>query len=115
LVAATTGTPAVLQLSEAESIQVLEIRDPFQPSESPTRATASSTGQGGRTVAVLGVFSASNGRPRANIRVGSTVYNVGVRDAFAVSYRVVSLSAPCGQFLFGDSSFQLCAGQETNP
>jgi hypothetical protein len=36
-----------------------------------------------------------------------------VGDTFATSYKVVSLNEPCGQFLFGDSPFQLCEGEET--
>ena len=48
----------------------------------------------------------------AKVQVGSTVYTVGEGDVFATSYRVVSLSSPCGQFLFGDAPFQLCEGEE---
>jgi hypothetical protein len=140
--ATATTTITVLQLSEEESFQVFETRDPFQPPESPTppattppaaqpttsptasppvvtpgttttTAAASFVPPTGQTVAVVDIFSDSNGQPRAHVRVGSTVYNVGVGATFAVSYKVVSLSQPCGQFLFGDSSFQLCEGQET--
>jgi hypothetical protein len=38
---------------------------------------------------------------------------VGAGDTFAVSYKVISLQGRCGQFLFGDSSFQLCEGRTT--
>jgi hypothetical protein len=67
----------------------------------------------GEPIAVLDVFTDANGTQQARVRVGSTVYTVGVGDTFATSYQVVSLSEPCGQFLFGDSPFQLCEGEET--
>jgi hypothetical protein len=104
---ATTPTTAI-QLSVDESFQVFDTRDPFQPPVSPT--TSSNTGH---TVSVVDVFTDSAHHPRAHVQVGSTVYNVGVRETFARSYKVVSLSGHCGMFLFGDSSFQLCEGQQT--
>jgi hypothetical protein len=67
----------------------------------------------GQSVAVLDVFIDTSGTQQARVRVGSTVYTVGVGDTFATSYKVVSLNEPCGQFLFGDSPFQLCEGEET--
>jgi hypothetical protein len=66
----------------------------------------------GTSVALLDVFQASDGTPKAKVRVGSTVYTVGDGMVFATSYRVVSLNAPCGQFLFGDAPFKLCVGEE---
>jgi hypothetical protein len=66
----------------------------------------------GTSVALLDVFQQGDGTPMAKVQVGSTVYTVGVGDVFAVSYRVVSLDAPCGQFLFGDAPFKLCVGEE---
>jgi hypothetical protein len=114
--AATT----VVQLTAAESFELFEIRDPFQPPVSPTPDTTppatsppSLVPRTGQTVAAIDVFTDSSGHPRAHVRIASTVYDVGVGDTFAVSYEVVSLSGRCGQFLFGDSSFQLCEGQET--
>jgi hypothetical protein len=66
----------------------------------------------GTSVALLDVYQLPDGTPMAKVQVGSTVYTVGVGDVFAVSYRVVSLNAPCGQFLFGDAPFKLCEGEE---
>ncbi len=66
----------------------------------------------GTSVALLDVFQQADGTPMAKVQVGSTVYTVGVGDVFATSYRVVSISAPCGQFLFGDAPFRLCEGEE---
>jgi hypothetical protein len=66
----------------------------------------------GTSVALLDVFQSSDGTPKAKVQVGSTVYTVGDGTVFATSYRVVSLNAPCGQFLFGDAPFKLCVGEE---
>jgi hypothetical protein len=66
----------------------------------------------GTSVALLDVFQSADGTPRAKVQVGSTVYTVGEGAVFATSYRVVSLNAPCGQFLFGDAPFKLCVGEE---
>ena len=67
----------------------------------------------GQAVALLDVYDDAEGT-KAQIRVGSTAYLVAEGDVFAVSYKVVSLdlATGCGQFLFGDSSFDLCKGQE---
>ena len=77
---------------------------PSDSEQSPTR---------GQAVALLDVFDDSEGT-KAQIRVGSTAYLVAEGDVFATSYKVVSLdlASGCGQFLFGDSSFDLCKGQE---
>jgi len=46
--------------------------------------------------------------------VSGVVYQVREGDVFADSYQVVSLDqgTGCGEFLFGDSQFTLCEGQE---
>jgi hypothetical protein len=82
-------------------------------STTPTTQTPSFTPGTGESVAVLDVFNDASGVPQARVRVGSTVYTVGVGDTFATSYKVVSLNEPCGQFLFGDNPFSLCEGEET--
>ncbi len=77
-----------------------------------TTAPPSNEPTPGSSVALLDVFQQGDGTPMAKVQVGSTVYTVGVGDSFATSYRVVSLNAPCGQFLFGDAPFKLCEGEE---
>jgi hypothetical protein len=77
-----------------------------------TTAPPSNEPAQGTSVALLDVFQQADGTPMAKVQVGSTVYTVGAGDGFASSYRVVSLNAPCGQFLFGDSPFKLCEGEE---
>lgn len=64
-------------------------------------------------VALLDVFT-EGGEVKANVRVNSTVYEVGVGDEFADRYKVLSLDrgASCGRFLFGDDSFRLCRGEQ---
>ena len=85
-----------------------------------TTSTVPSTNGGGRSsqepiapqaVALLDVF-VEDVATKARVRVGSSVYTVEAGDVFATSDRVVSLDDPCGQFLFGDSPFELCEGEE---
>lgn len=77
-----------------------------------TTSPASVNPSPGTSVALLDVFPAAGGVTQAKVQVGSTVYTVGVGTVFATSYRVVSLSGQCGQFLFGDAPFRLCEGEE---
>ena len=65
----------------------------------------------GTTVAVIDVFQQGAGTA-AVVQVGSTQYTVVAGQEFATSYKVVSLSGTCGQFLFGDSPFTLCEGEQ---
>jgi hypothetical protein len=138
----TTAPPATRSNGTPPTFDVFATKNPFEPvlivtpttaptgsttPTIPTPGTTGSTGTGGSTttttvpsnepaqgtsVALLDVFQQADGTPMAKVQVGSTVYTVAVGDVFAVSYRVVSLNAPCGQFLFGDASFQLCEGEE---
>lgn len=76
-----------------------------------TTAAPSFEPPAGTPVALLDVFD-DNGTTRARVQVGSTVYTVGIGDTFATSYRVVDLAGQCGDFLYGDSSFSICEGQQ---
>lgn len=116
-------------------VQVTPTTSPFTPTTSPFGGTTPPTTSFGTTpttdgfgtttttrapsfeppagtpVALLDVFD-ENGVTRARVQVGSTVYTVGIGDVFATSYRVVDLAGQCGEFLFGDSPFSLCEGQQ---
>jgi len=83
------------------------------PATPPATEAPSFDPGAGESIAVLDVYTDTSGTPQARVRVGSTVFTVGVGDTFATSYKVVSLDEPCGKFLFGDSPFQLCEGEET--
>ena len=83
------------------------VTGPTTPTSAPSNEPSAGT-----SVALLDVFQQADGTPMAKVQVGSVVYSVGAGDVFAVSYRVVSLNAPCGQFLFGDAPFKLCVGEE---
>ena len=48
----------------------------------------------------------------AACRSGRPQYTVAAGQVFATNYKVVSLSGTCGQFLFGDSPFSLCKGEQ---
>ena len=65
----------------------------------------------GTAVQLLSVSSAG-AAPTASVQVGSTVYTVTPGQTFATSYKLVSLSGNCGKFLFGDSPFSLCTGEQ---
>lgn len=79
-----------------------------------TTASPSNEPPPGQVVTLLDVFRDSSGIEKAKVQVGSTVYTVAEGETFADGqYRVVSLDAPCGQFLFGDSPFRLCEGEQT--
>jgi len=97
--APTTTVPGV---NPAPTTTVPAAPNPSQ--QQPTR---------GQAVTLLDVFDDAEGT-RAQIQVGSTVYLVAEGDVFATSYKVVSLdlASGCGSFLFGDSPFELCKGQE---
>jgi len=85
---------------------------PTPPTTAPTPVPAPSPNPApGIAVALLEVFE-QDGTPTARVQVGSTVYTVKAGDTFATSFRVVSLAGTCGQFLYGDSPFQLCEGEQ---
>jgi hypothetical protein len=88
-----------------------------QPSGGSTTTTTtvpSNNPQPSQTVTLIDVFRDTDGTVKARVQVGSTVYTVAEGDTFANgTYRVVSLDDPCGQFLFGDSPFKLCVGEQT--
>jgi hypothetical protein len=77
-----------------------------------TTTTGSNEPRRAQRVALLDVF-VNNGQREANVRVNDTVYqDLEPGDAFATSYKVVLLQDKCGTFLFGDSQFRLCEGEE---
>jgi hypothetical protein len=83
------------------------------PAPVPTDPTtpASPDPSGGTAVAVIDVYDEA-GATLAVVQVGSTQYTVAAGQVFATSYKVVSLSGTCGQFMYGDSPFSLCEGEE---
>ena len=62
-------------------------------------------------MAVIDVFDQA-GTTVAVVQVGSTQYTVAAGQEFATSYKVVALSGTCGQFMYGDSPFSLCKGEQ---
>ena len=118
--ASATTAPSSRSTSPPATFDVFATKNPFEPviivtpptdgsTPPPTDGTTQTTGT---SVALLDVFQGQDGTPMAKVQVGSTVYTVSEGDVFATSYRVVSLDAPCGQFLFGDAPFKLCEGEE---
>ena len=80
---------------------------PVAPSQDETEPVRCST------VAMLDIFDDAGGT-RAQVRVNSTAYLVREGQVFAGVFKVVSLDlgTGCGEFLFGDTPFDLCKGQE---
>jgi hypothetical protein len=85
--------------------------EPTTPSDTTPPATSSPDPSAGTTVALIDVFD-EGGVTMARVQVGSTVYTVAAGQTFATSYKVVSVSGTCGQFLYGDSPFSLCEGEQ---
>jgi hypothetical protein len=81
------------------------------PTDTTPPATGSPQPSAGTTVALIDVFD-QGGVTMARVQVGSTVYTVAAGQTFATSYKVVSISGTCGQFLYGDSPFSLCEGEQ---
>ncbi|HEX5616480.1 MAG TPA: hypothetical protein VFZ83_15100 [Acidimicrobiia bacterium] len=135
-----SGTTTTAPPSEPiDTFEVFATRDPFDPpfdttpvdtgggGTTPTTSGGGGGGgtttpttspsfdpDGGQVVSVLDVFESDDGTPQARVQVGSTVYTVGESQVFADSYRVVDLDpdAGCGTFLFGDTQFELCEGEQ---
>jgi len=111
--AAAVADPAPV----AGSFQLSQPRDPFRPLMTETSPVGTDGGTTGtfepsgirvRLVAVTDVA----GVLRATVEVDSTSYDVGVGEAFAGSFMVVSLDTESGVFLYGDNAFELSVGQE---
>jgi len=104
--------------------QVSQPRDPFRPLITENSPVAGQPGVGGTGGTGSGGFNPSgttvtlqeirdaNGIMRATMIVNGITYDVGVGETFAGSYKVLSLSATKGVFMFGDSAFELTVGQQ---
>jgi hypothetical protein len=80
-----------------------------------TTGSAAATEPGtSQRVALLEVFVDDASVTVASVRVNDTVHEVAQGATFAGRYQAVTLSVAdgCGQFLYGDSSFRLCEGEE---
>jgi hypothetical protein len=82
------------------------------PGKTTGAGSVASPGPGAGTAVQLLSVSSAGGAPTASVQVGSTVYTVTPGQTFATSYKLVSLSGSCGKFLFGDSPFSLCTGEQ---
>lgn len=123
----STTAPGAPSLPNGQ-FDVFATRNPFEPAISiepapdsgattPTEGTTTPTAAPsqepatGTTVAVVDVFDQA-GTTVAVVQVGSTQYTVAAGQVFATSYKVVALSGTCGQFMYGDSPFSLCEGEQ---
>jgi hypothetical protein len=105
--------------------QVSQPRDPFRPlitESSPVAGQPGTGGSGGSgsgsgfspagTTITLQEIRDVSGVIRATMIVNGVSYDVGVGETFAGSYKVISLTATKGVFMFGDSAFELTVGQQ---
>lgn len=105
--------------------QVSQPRDPFRPlitESSPVAGQPGTGGDGGSgsgsgfnpsgTTITLQEIRDVAGVIRATVIVNGVSYDVGVGETFAGSYKVISLAATKGVFMFGDSAFELTVGQQ---
>lgn len=97
------------------------LRDPFCPLVAAPAAPESrpvvcrrGAAPPGRQVVRLNDIFAEAGIRLARMHVGPVTFpNLHEGDAFADSFRVVSLSERCGEFDFAGQPFSLCEGEET--
>lgn len=115
-------TPTASPTSPPETFEFFEGKDPFRPlvtagggiGGTPTPgASPGPTGgpTGGQRVTLVSVSGSGDNRV-ATVLVDGQEYQVHEGETFAGSYRVKSLTASCGTFVFGDEQFTLCEGQE---
>ena len=71
----------------------------------------SSAQVGGTRVKLVDVYD-KDGEARALVTVNGRSYDVAEGEAFGDRFRLLDLSGECGTFLFGDSRFVLCEGDE---
>jgi len=87
------------------------------PSSSPsppaggggTPRSGSSAEVGGTEIKLIDVYDDAT---RAVVTVNGRSYDVAEGEPFAQRFRLLDLTGECGTFLFGDSRFVLCEGDE---
>lgn len=91
--------------------------DPTAPPPDPTRpgdpgAPPPDAEVGATRVRLVDVFVDDDGVQKVLVTVNGSGYEVAASEEFAGSFRVLDISPPCATFLFGDSRFVLCMGEE---
>ncbi len=112
------ASPTATPVSPPETLDNFEGKDPFRPlvtaggGGTPAPGpTGGPTGGDAQRVTLVSIDGSGSNRV-ATVLVDGTEYQVKVGDTFAGSYKVKSLTAECGTFVFGDEQFTLCEGQE---
>lgn len=77
----------------------------------PRPRNGSSAEVGGTRVKLVDVYD-DDGEERALVTVNGRSYDVAEGEPFGDRFRLLDLSGDCGTFLFGDSRFVLCEGDE---
>jgi hypothetical protein len=76
---------------------------------SGTPRSGSSAEVGGTEIKLIDVYDEAT---RAVVTVNGRSYDVAEGETFAERFRLLDLTDDCGTFLFGDSRFVLCEGDE---
>lgn len=123
--ATATVAPTATPTGIPETIDFFEGKDPFRPlvtaggiGGAPSPGGTASPGPSGgpsggdaQRVTLVSITGSGSAR-QATVLVDGQEYTVSEGETFAGSYRVKSLTADCGTFVFGDEQFTLCEGQE---
>jgi hypothetical protein len=126
----TESAPPVLLFSGRDPFQPQFTVATSNPSGTPTAPSGGSTpgqsvspasnpapgpGDGasvtidGHTVVLIDIFQSTNGTKMAQVEVDGTVYTVAAGQTFDDNFKLVNITGdPCGHFVFGDQTFQLC-------
>lgn len=87
-----------------------------RPGEPPPRDGVTreppATRVGATQVRLVDVFVDDEGVTRVAVTVNGSGFEVGEGETFAETFRLLDITDQCATFLFGDSRFTLCRGEE---
>ncbi|MCU1483477.1 MAG: hypothetical protein JWN67_223 [Actinomycetia bacterium] len=113
----TTTVPTAVEPAAVRS----GTKDPFRPlvtprAPDPAAPPVAAKAPGKSSLRLTDVYVDPSGKATAKVRLDGADLAVKDGQQFAGSYRVLNLdvAARCGNFLFGDQPFSLCAGEETS-
>jgi hypothetical protein len=119
-VASTTTTTAVAAPAEPAAVRT-DTKDPFRPlvaprAPDPAAPPVAAKAPAKSSVRLVDVYVDPAGKATAKVKLDGADLAVKDGQQFAGSYRVLNLdvAARCGNFLFGDQPFSLCAGEQTS-
>jgi len=124
--ATPTFTPSATPTPVPRTDESFEGKDPFQPlvtpqvpsggdgtgsTPAPTSTANTTGGTQSQRVSLDDIFR-EGGERFATVSVDGNQFTVQQGDTFDGSFKLLTLDASCGTFVFGDERFTLCLGQE---